>query len=135
MTSTEIMPHVYEQEKALLKVVTFTLGTNKDPFYEKRLCHIETDSQYGYIQYKKACIKWLGIREEYRKRGYGQLLLHAVCQELFASGCPTIELHVAVTNRAAQKLYEKCNFKRICLVDSPDEGKYYIYRKTRENNK
>jgi ribosomal protein S18 acetylase RimI-like enzyme len=66
--------------------------------------HPNTSRQNGFILF-------LGVDRDYRRHGYGRILLKYACDELFKRGCPYIELDTHIKNFSAQKLYTSAGFK------------------------
>ncbi len=70
---------------------------------------------------------WLSdikIYEEFRRKGYGELAMHALEEKARSLGLFKIDLHVFGHNHAAQALYEKMgyritNINMSKIVDSP----------------
>jgi ribosomal-protein-alanine N-acetyltransferase len=55
----------------------------------------------------------VAIRDQYRRRGYGCLLLRRIIEEARKKSGTTAFLEVRSGNLAAQALYQKCGFKAI----------------------
>jgi ribosomal protein S18 acetylase RimI-like enzyme len=54
---------------------------------------------------------------EYRGQGYGTTILSRTVEQLVAEGCPQISLEVAVDNKHALLLYERCGFETETAYD------------------
>ena len=55
----------------------------------------------------------VAVREAFRRRGIGSILLTQIVEEARKNGCIMAFLEVRAGNEAAQALYEKCGFRRI----------------------
>ena len=53
----------------------------------------------------------MGIRRDFRGRGFGQKLLAVAVQKAFSSGIERIELEVFASNQSAIRLYETSGFR------------------------
>lgn len=62
----------------------------------------------------------VGVKEEYRGRGIGTALIHAICDIFVANGLRYARLEVRDSNKGAQKLYRSIGF-----VSCWTEKKYY----------
>ena len=62
----------------------------------------------------------VGVKEEYRGRGIGTSLIHAICDIFVANGLRYARLEVRNSNEGAQKLYKSIGF-----VSCWTEKKYY----------
>jgi ribosomal-protein-alanine N-acetyltransferase len=62
----------------------------------------------------------VGVKEEYRGRGIGTALIHAICDIFVANGLRYARLEVRNSNKEAQKLYKSIGF-----VSCWTEKKYY----------
>ncbi len=71
----------------------------------------------GYIVARESAgelhINNVAVREQYRRRGIGLLLLGKVLEEAKRLSVNTAFLEVRSSNLPAQRLYEKCGFKAI----------------------
>jgi ribosomal-protein-alanine N-acetyltransferase len=71
----------------------------------------------GYIVARETAgelhINNVAVREQFRRRGYGALLLGRVLDEARKKRATTAFLEVRNGNSAAQALYEKCGFRAI----------------------
>jgi ribosomal-protein-alanine acetyltransferase len=85
---------------------------------------IEQQHIVGYIVARQTAgelhINNVAIRDQYRRRGYGSLLLRRVIEEARKKSGTTAFLEVRSGNTAAQALYQKCGFKPIAT-----RPKYY----------
>jgi ribosomal-protein-alanine N-acetyltransferase len=54
----------------------------------------------------------IGLRKDFRNRGYGSLLLQSFLDQCYAAGASTIVLEVRVSNYTAIRFYEKFGFSR-----------------------
>lgn len=59
----------------------------------------------------------LGIKPEYRGRGYGREVLSLMLLKLLSRQIKTVLLEVAVKNERALSLYKSCGFKEITVYD------------------
>jgi len=69
-----------------------------------------------------AGIETINVDPAFRKQGIGLRLLSAAEEHLMKKGIHKIRLEVAITNKAAIKLYEHAGFQKIMLLK-----KYYHY--------
>jgi ribosomal-protein-alanine N-acetyltransferase len=71
----------------------------------------------GYIVARETAgelhVNNIAVRDQFRRRGYGHLLLAQVLGEARRKQATTAFLEVRSGNSAAQSLYEKCGFKAI----------------------
>lgn len=71
----------------------------------------------GYIVARETAgelhVNNIAVRDQYRRRGYGSLLLGSVLDEARRKHATTAFLEVRSGNSAAQSLYQKCGFKAI----------------------
>jgi ribosomal-protein-alanine N-acetyltransferase len=78
---------------------------------------IENHQIIGYIVARQTAgelhINNVAVRDQYRRRGYGSLLLGRVLDEARKKSGTTAFLEVRSGNSAAQALYQKCGFKAI----------------------
>jgi ribosomal-protein-alanine N-acetyltransferase len=72
---------------------------------------------YGgiWIVLYEAHITTLAVHPHHRRAGIGTIILNNMLEEAFAKGAGKAFLEVRASNRNAQKLYEKFNFKVITL--------------------
>lgn len=78
---------------------------------------IEQQQIAGYIVARETAgelhVNNIAVRDKYRRRGYGSLLLGRVLDEARKKRATAAFLEVRRGNTAAQALYEKCGFKAI----------------------
>ena len=71
----------------------------------------------GYIVARETAgelhVNNIAVRDQYRRRGYGSLLLGRVLDEAREKRATTAFLEVRSGNSAAQSMYQKCGFKPI----------------------
>jgi ribosomal-protein-alanine acetyltransferase len=71
----------------------------------------------GYIVARETAgelhVNNIAVRDQYRRRGYGLLLLGSVLEEARRRSATMAFLEVRSGNSAAQTLYERCGFKAI----------------------
>ena len=71
----------------------------------------------GYIVARETAgelhVNNIAVRDQYRRRGYGSLLLGRVLDEARRKHATTAFLEVRSGNSAAQSLYQQCGFKAI----------------------
>jgi ribosomal-protein-alanine acetyltransferase len=71
----------------------------------------------GYIVARETAgelhVNNIAVRDQYRRRGYGLLLLRSVLEEARRRSATMAFLEVRSGNSAAQTLYERCGFKAI----------------------
>ncbi|HXQ69878.1 MAG TPA: ribosomal protein S18-alanine N-acetyltransferase [Pyrinomonadaceae bacterium] len=71
----------------------------------------------GYIVARETAgelhVNNIAVRDPYRRRGYGLLLLGSVLDEARKKHATTAFLEVRSGNSAAQSMYQKCGFKAI----------------------
>lgn len=85
----------------------------------------------GYIVARETAgelhVNNIAVRDQYRGRGYGSLLLGNVLDEARRKHATTAFLEVRSGNSAAQSLYQKCGFKAIAkranyYTDPPEDA-------------
>ena len=76
-----------------------------------------------WVMAGEAHITSIAVREKYRRRSIGELLLAAVIDEALKLSADVVTLEVRVSNTAAQNLYLKYGFKRV-----GERRKYYLDR-------
>lgn len=73
----------------------------------------------GYVLWQQVAdeaeIITIGVRESFRRHGVGGALLDKSLSKLAADGVAQIFLHVRLSNKAAQRLYESRGFKQMGL--------------------
>jgi ribosomal protein S18 acetylase RimI-like enzyme len=58
------------------------------------------------------------VHPEYRRKGYGKMMMQTVHEKLLAMGCPKINLNVRKGNDIALRFYEAIGYKSddvLCL--------------------
>jgi len=79
--------------------------------------HVDERNIAGYIVARQTAgelhINNVAIRQQYRRRGYGALLLGRVLEEARRKRATAAFLEVRHGNSAAQALYRKCGFRAI----------------------
>jgi len=79
--------------------------------------HVDERALAGYIVARETAgelhINNVAVREQYRRRGYGALLLGRVLDEARKKRATAAFLEVRDGNSAAQALYKKCGFRAI----------------------
>lgn len=79
--------------------------------------HVDERNIAGYIVARETAgelhINNVAVREQYRRRGYGALLLGRVLDEARRKRATAAFLEVRDGNSAAQALYRKCGFRGI----------------------
>lgn len=94
-------------------------GNSELMLVAKPLCPPGIDQQQiaGYIVARETAgevhVNNIAVRDQYRRRGYGGMLLGRVLDEARKKRATTAFLEVRRGNSAAQALYEKCGFKAI----------------------
>jgi ribosomal protein S18 acetylase RimI-like enzyme len=81
-----------------------------------------TRSSEGYINS-------LSVREEFRGRGIGKLLVQEACKFLKNNGCTSVFLYVRPTNKGAKTFYEKLGFVNRGLTKSQALEDVFLLRK------
>ncbi len=66
-----------------------------------------------WIIFDRAEIATIGVKEAYRKQGYGQMMMDFICKQAEEAKCENISLEVRVSNEKAIKLYEKNGYIQI----------------------
>jgi len=91
---------------------------------------VEKDKKVcGFISYalgytkEKGKIHFLGVSQDYRKKGLGSCLVKFALFELFAWGASKVCLSTIQTNKGGEVFYEKLGFKK-----NPPEPVYGCYR-------
>jgi len=83
-----------------------------------------------YVTFNSATIVQIAVKEEYRKKGIGNLLLGAMLRECEAQGDPVeyITLEVRSSNLNAQRFYKKHKFEAVTTKRAYyDDGEDAIY--------
>jgi len=79
--------------------------------------HVDERNIAGYIVARETAgelhINNVAVREQYRRRGYGAMLLGRVLAEAREKRATAAFLEVRDGNSAAQALYQKCGFRAI----------------------
>ena len=94
-------------------------GGNRELMLVAKPLHVHVDERSiaGYIVARETAgelhINNVAIREEYRRRGYGAMLLGRVLDEARKKRATAAFLEVRYGNSAAQALYQKCGFRAI----------------------
>lgn len=95
-------------------------GGNRELMLVARPLGVRGLQQYqiaGYIVARETAgelhVNNIAVRDQYRRRGYGSLLLGRVLDEARRKNASTAFLEVRSGNSAAQSLYQKCGFKPI----------------------
>src|SRR5215213_10820603 len=94
-------------------------GGNRDLMLVAKLAHVRgLDHQIaGYIVARDTAgelhINNVAVRDQYRRRGYGLVLLGRVIDEGRRRGVTAAFLEVRSGNSAAQELYRRCGFRPI----------------------
>ena len=95
-------------------------GGNRELMLVARPLGVRSLDQYkiaGYIVARETAgelhVNNIAVRDQYRQRGYGSLLLGSVLDEARRKHATTAFLEVRSGNSAAQSLYQKCGFKAI----------------------
>ncbi|KYQ88933.1 GCN5-related N-acetyltransferase [Tieghemostelium lacteum] len=78
-------------------------------------CGLIVNSIEGYIM-------TFGVKEQYRSRGIGSILLKNICDQLFGKGCLRVSLHVKDGNNKANLFYLKNDF----IVEEKIPDYYFI---------
>lgn len=86
---------------------------NSNPFSNLRV--IEEDGRIiaycdWWIIYEQAQIATIGVAEEYRHRGYAQMMIDEIIRDATEKECDFLSLEVRVSNIPAISLYEKNGF-------------------------
>ena len=90
---------------------------------------------FGYVDYwiifDQSTLNKLFVAEDYRRRGYGRLLLERALEDAKENRCLTMSLEVRVSNEKAIALYEKLGFeillrKKAYYADGEDA--FYMMR-------
>ncbi len=66
-----------------------------------------------WLQIEEAHIVTLAVRDDYRRRGVGELLLITIIETARLAGQEVVTLECRVSNAAALRLYEKYGFRRV----------------------
>lgn len=95
-------------------------GGNRDLMLVAKPVHVrgkEPHQIVGYIVARETAgelhINNVAVRDQYRRRGYGAMLLGRVLDEARRRGATAAFLEVRSGNSTAQVLYRKCGFKAI----------------------
>lgn len=65
-----------------------------------------------WLMVDEAHIVTLAVRPDARRQGVGELLVLGALELAYAHGMARVTLEVRASNEAAQKLYERCGFRR-----------------------
>lgn len=121
----EDLPKILELEKE-----NFTPGWHKEHFeYEleenpfSKLFVLELDGKviayYGiWITFEECQITTIAVADEYKGKGYGNVLMEHLLHEAKEALCERISLEVRVSNLRAQNLYRKYGFENISIRHS-----------------
>jgi GNAT superfamily N-acetyltransferase len=84
---------------------------------------------YGWTWGGTCAVRYLWVRADHRKRGYGTALMEAVEREALARGCTQIVL--STHSFQAPRLYERLGFEIIATYDDYPRGhqKHYLSKK------
>lgn len=109
----------YEEADELLSYFSYNLNFNSDPFLK---CLVLKEDQINAVLvfdeiYDRIEIKYIVVREEYRKQGFGSDLINFLVGYAYGNRCLNITLEVNITNLAAINLYKKHEFKKIGLKE------------------
>jgi len=94
-------------------------GGNRELMLVAKPLHVHVDQRNiaGYIVARETAgelhINNVAVREQYRRRGYGAMLLGRVLAEAREKRATAAFLEVRDGNSAAQALYQKCGFRAI----------------------
>ncbi|HWQ28784.1 MAG TPA: ribosomal protein S18-alanine N-acetyltransferase [Dehalococcoidia bacterium] len=66
-----------------------------------------------WLMVDEAHIVTLAVRPDARRQGVGELLVLGALELAYACGMAHVTLEVRASNDAAQKLYERCGFRRV----------------------
>jgi ribosomal-protein-alanine N-acetyltransferase len=66
-----------------------------------------------WLMLDEAHLTAIAVREKYRRRGIGELLLISVIEQAIQLDAKVVTLEVRVSNAAAQALYEKYGFNKV----------------------
>jgi ribosomal-protein-alanine N-acetyltransferase len=95
-------------------------GGNRDLMLVAKPVYVRGNAPHqivGYIVARETAgelhINNVAVRDEYRRRGYGAMLLGRVLDEARRRGATAAFLEVRSGNSTAQVLYKKCGFKAI----------------------
>ncbi|KAM6567307.1 hypothetical protein CsatA_026435 [Cannabis sativa] len=100
------------------------------------LLYVEFDGDVaGYVMYSwpsslSASISKLAVKENFRRRGYGEALLKAAIEKSRTRHVQRISLHVDPLRNPAVNLYKKLGFKVDNLIEgyySSDRNAYRMY--------
>ncbi|XP_062107342.1 uncharacterized protein LOC133818472 [Humulus lupulus] len=100
------------------------------------LLYVDVDGDIaGYVMYSwpsslSASITELAVKENFRRRGYGEALLKAAIEKSRARHVQRISLHVDPLRNPAMNLYKKLGFKVDNLIEgyySSDRNAYRMY--------
>ncbi len=80
----------------------------------------------------------LGIKKQFQRQGFGEILVEHILKEMKKDDCKVISLEVRENNFAAQKLYEKIGFEIIGIrkgyYQNPKENAVVMRLRLTENS-
>lgn len=91
---------------------------NENPFSHGWLLMDEDVVGYAFLweTFEMGQVARIGIDPKYRKKGYGDYLLKALCNRAKEQECEFITLEVRASNEAALNLYKKNGFIEVNVV-------------------
>lgn len=104
--------------EAEAKIEDFIVYLNKGDcigyglFCDKSICGFIWAYPYQFREERRLYISEIHIRENYRNKGYGKLLLEAVEAEAKENGLGALYLHAEASNKSAIRFYESCGYEK-----------------------
>ena len=88
---------------------------NENPFSHGWLLYDDVLVGYAFLweTFEMAQVARIGINPEYRRRGYGDILLKELCKRAKEQECEFMTLEVRKSNEAALNLYKKNDFVEV----------------------
>lgn len=118
----EDLDHVIEIESASFPTPWSRNAFASELFHNSRACYLVAsvgERVVGYIGtwliLDEAHVTNIAVHPDYRRQGIGETLLRSMMTVAASRGAKRMTLEVRVSNRPAQRLYEKLGFARIGL--------------------
>ncbi len=70
----------------------------------------------GGYEGHRGCVNYVAVHPDFRRKGYGKMMMNALEEKLKALGCPKLNLNVRGSNLAVIGFYEKIGYARDDVV-------------------